>query len=166
MNTKIKTMLSAATIAVLSSSAGLAVEKSYSAPTISLEAAQKVAAEAIAMCSANGHTIAVTIVGADGRVKVQLVDDNAFLHIGETSYRKAFTAAARHIETAFIEGATQEDPPLAAIVNNLPNMISWGGGVPIIIDNHVIGGIGVAGAPGGDEDIKCVDAGLRALTVE
>ena len=42
-------------------------------------------------------------------------------------------------------------------------MVIAGGGVPIKAGNEVIGGIGVGGAPGGDKDEACANAGLAKI---
>jgi uncharacterized protein GlcG (DUF336 family) len=38
-----------------------------------------------------------------------------------------------------------------------------GGGQPIRVGNEVIGAIAVAGAPGGDLDEQCADAGISKI---
>ena len=38
------------------------------------------------------------------------------------------------------------------------------GGVPIVVDGHVIGGIGV-GSGTGEQDLECAKAGIAARTV-
>jgi uncharacterized protein GlcG (DUF336 family) len=43
----------------------------------------------------------------------------------------------------------------------LPNIIAIPGGVPIKSGNDVIGGIGLSGSPGVDED--CVNVGLEKV---
>ena len=43
----------------------------------------------------------------------------------------------------------------------LPNITSLDGGVPIKLGNEVIGGVGVAGSPGKDE--QCASAGLEKV---
>jgi uncharacterized protein GlcG (DUF336 family) len=43
----------------------------------------------------------------------------------------------------------------------LPNITSLDGGVPIRLGNDVIGGAGVAGSPGKDE--QCANAGLEKV---
>jgi len=42
-------------------------------------------------------------------------------------------------------------------------MVSDAGGVPIKLGNEIIGGIGAAGAPGGDKDEACAKAGLAKI---
>ena len=51
-------------------------------------------------------------------------------------------------------------PPLLA---KLPNLLLFGGGVVIKINDEMIGAIGAAGAPGGDLDENCARAGLEKI---
>ena len=48
-------------------------------------------------------------------------------------------------------------PPL------LPGTINAQGGVPIKVGDQLIGAIAVSGAPGGDKDEVCVQAGLDKI---
>ena len=41
--------------------------------------------------------------------------------------------------------------------------IALGGGVPIKAGNEVIGAVGVSGAPGGEKDEACANAGIQKL---
>jgi uncharacterized protein GlcG (DUF336 family) len=43
----------------------------------------------------------------------------------------------------------------------LPHVIAINGGVPIKVGNDVIGGVGLSGSPGKDEE--CVNAGLEKV---
>jgi uncharacterized protein GlcG (DUF336 family) len=42
-------------------------------------------------------------------------------------------------------------------------LVAIGGGVPIKAGNEVIGGVGVSGAPGGEKDEACANAGLAKV---
>ena len=37
------------------------------------------------------------------------------------------------------------------------------GGLPIKVGNETIGGVGVAGAPGGNGDVACAEAAIEAV---
>ena len=37
------------------------------------------------------------------------------------------------------------------------------GGLPIKVGNDTIGGVGVAGAPGGNGDVACAEAAIKAI---
>ena len=43
-------------------------------------------------------------------------------------------------------------------------MVTALGGVPIKVGNETIGAIGVSGAPGGDKDEACANAGLAKIS--
>jgi uncharacterized protein GlcG (DUF336 family) len=43
-------------------------------------------------------------------------------------------------------------------------MVTARGGVPIKVGNQTTGAIGVSGAPGGDKDEACADAGLAKIS--
>jgi uncharacterized protein GlcG (DUF336 family) len=43
------------------------------------------------------------------------------------------------------------------------NVVAVGGGVPIKVGNEVIGAVGVSGAPGGEKDEACANAGIAKV---
>jgi uncharacterized protein GlcG (DUF336 family) len=49
------------------------------------------------------------------------------------------------------------------LLAKLPNLLLFGGGVVIKINDEMIGAIGAAGAPGGDLDENCARAGLEKI---
>jgi uncharacterized protein GlcG (DUF336 family) len=53
--------------------------------------------------------------------------------------------------------------PANAYLRQIPNVVAVGGGVPIKAGNEVIGGVGVSGAPGGEKDEVCANAGLAKV---
>jgi uncharacterized protein GlcG (DUF336 family) len=44
------------------------------------------------------------------------------------------------------------------------NILILGGGLPIKAGDEVIGGIGVGGAPGGEKDEACAQAGIEKIS--
>ena len=57
---------------------------------------------------------------------------------------------------------TPKDPAFA-FLRQIPNVVGVGGGVPIRAGNEVIGAVGVSGAPGGEKDEACANAGLAKV---
>jgi uncharacterized protein GlcG (DUF336 family) len=51
--------------------------------------------------------------------------------------------------------------PVRREQTTLPNVIAINGGVPIKVGNDTIGGVGLSGSPGKDEE--CVNAGLAKV---
>ena len=126
---------------------------------LAVEAAQA----AIAACKTQGYAISVAVVDRTGDLKLLFVGDGAGALTPSLSRRKAYTAAMRRTSTAeltkqvAVPGAfnpTLYDRQLVAVV----------GGLPIKIGDETIGAIGVSGAPGGDKDEACANAGFAKIS--
>ena len=126
--------------------------------TLAVEAAEA----AIASCKGRGYTISVAIVDRAGDLKLLLVGDGASALSRDLSRRKAYTSALRRTTTADL--AKQVGTP-GAFNPTLydTQMVTALGGVPIKAGNETVGGIGVSGAPGGDKDEACANAGLAKI---
>lgn len=134
---------------------------------IPLDWALNVATVALETCSDMGFAATVTVVDQRAQPRVQLMLEDAFPHTYETSVRKARTAASRREETVLIEKENAHEPNLGAVFNEI-GLITLSGGVPILYDGKVIGGVGVAGAPGEnadgiEHDDICAKAGIAAI---
>ena len=137
--------------------------------SIPLDWALTLAKTASEACLARGFATTVTVVDQRGQPRVQLTREGAFPHSVETSRRKAVTAASRRLPTAEIAETNQHEPSLGAVFHAI-GMTTLSGGLPILHEGDVIGGIGIAGAPGEDEsgrdyDDLCAEAGLAAIAV-
>jgi uncharacterized protein GlcG (DUF336 family) len=55
------------------------------------------------------------------------------------------------------------EDPANAFIRQIPNVVGVGGGVPIKAGNETIGGVGVSGAPGGEKDEVCANAGIAKV---
>jgi uncharacterized protein GlcG (DUF336 family) len=53
--------------------------------------------------------------------------------------------------------------PAASGLQFVPGVLMVQGGVPIKVGEEVIGAIGVGGAPGGDKDEACAQAGIDKI---
>jgi uncharacterized protein GlcG (DUF336 family) len=56
-----------------------------------------------------------------------------------------------------------KDPSLAGLAQIDERIVLLGGGLPIRVEDEVVGGIGVGGAPSGLIDEACAQAGLDSL---
>ena len=126
---------------------------------LAVEAAQA----AVASCKQQGYIISVSIVDRVGNPKLLLVGDGASALTRRLSWRKAYTAAVRRISTG--ELAKQVAAP-GAFNPTLydTQLVTAAGGLPIKAGDETIGAIGVGGAPGGDKDEACADAGLAKIS--
>ena len=57
----------------------------------------------------------------------------------------------------------QTEDPAFGFLRQIPNVVGIDGGVPIRAGDEVIGGVGVSGAPGGEKDEACANAGLAKV---
>jgi uncharacterized protein GlcG (DUF336 family) len=126
---------------------------------LAIEAAQA----AMAACKAQGYAISVAVVDRTGNLKLLLVGDGAGALTPSLSRRKAYTAATRRVSTA--ELAKQVAAPGAFNPTLYDRqLVALGGGAPIKAGDEMIGAIGVGGAPGGDKDEACANAGIAKIT--
>jgi uncharacterized protein GlcG (DUF336 family) len=100
----------------------------------------------------------ISIVDAGGHLLAFLRMDGAFVLSMETSLRKAMTAASYSEPT----GNLREGVDLKLAIATEGKRINLPGGLPIIVDGHVIGGIGV-GSGTGEQDKQVAAAALRTL---
>ena len=136
-----------------------AMSASASAQTIEPSAlhladASRIANEAVRL-AANGPPIAVVVVNAEGNVVAALrMDGTSFINL-EAAEQKARTATALASPTKQAEqGLAHGDLSLLAIKGMLP----MAGGIPILLNDHVVGGVGVSGREPVDDDALAVRA--------
>jgi len=130
---------------------------SYGAP-ISLAAAEALIDRALTAARAGGHRMAVAIVEPSGElVAFARMDDTQYGSI-YVAQRKAYTAARYRLATA-----TMEERTLAGRTVTLANddSLPIAGGIPIVVDGHIVGAIGVSGASAA-EDAAVATAALAA----
>ena len=72
---------------------------------------------------------------------------------------KARAAAGFQSPTAALNEAAKTNPGLIS----LPDFVILPGGEPIMVGKTLVGGVGVSGAPSGDIDDMCAQAGLAAI---
>ena len=127
---------------------------------LSLSVAQAMANGALEACKARGFNVSVVVVDRGGDTLVALKGDEAGPHTMENARRKAYTARTFRMTTeAFLQ--EMKTRPVRREQTTLPNVIAINGGVPIKAGSDTIGGIGLSGSPGVDEE--CVNAGLEKV---
>jgi uncharacterized protein GlcG (DUF336 family) len=122
---------------------------------VAVEAAQA----AIAACKAQGYSVTAAVDDRNGMLKVLIVRDGPPGVATEVARRKAYTSARLGVSTG--DFTKRVSNPNAFNPANFDRRLSTGeGGLPIKVGNETVGGIAVAGAPGGDKDEACARAGL------
>lgn len=125
------------------------------------EGALKVLNGALAKATELGVPQNITIVDEGGNLLAYVRMDGAKLLSRETSLSKAITAASHRQPSSRLNPKDEVKLSLAA-GQRLTNLE---GGLPIIIDGHLIGAIGV-GSGTGAQDVEVGRAGLAAIGAE
>jgi uncharacterized protein GlcG (DUF336 family) len=112
-------------------------------------------------CTKDGYKVSVTIVDKAGNVAASVRGDGTNPHTMEFSRLKAYTSRTRGQTSLEFMKLTSD--PASAYLRQIPNTVAVGGGVPIKVGNETIGGVGVSGAPGGEKDEVCANAGLAKV---
>lgn len=124
---------------------------------LSMNTALKIAQGAIAECTKKGIQIGVTVVDREGIVQVTLRDTIAAQITVPISGQKAYTAANFNSATSAM--ADRANTP----VGRAPGILMSAGGVPIQVGGALVGAVGVSGAPAGETDEECAQAGINAV---
>lgn len=111
---------------------------------LSGETARTLIAHGLSEAGRNGHTVAIAVVDAAGHLLAFQRHVDTMFSANETAVAKARTAAGFRRATAEMQNRL-EAGRIAYL--SLPGCLPLAGGIPIVIDGHVRGGLGVSGAP-------------------
>jgi uncharacterized protein GlcG (DUF336 family) len=128
---------------------------------VSMAMAMAVMQGALDQCTMDGYKVSVVIVDKGGNVAGSIRGDGTGPHTMEFARMKAYTARTRN-QTSLQTMKLLEDPA-NAFIRQIPNVVGVGGGVPIRAGSEVIGAVGVSGAPGGEKDEVCANAGIAKV---
>ena len=149
-----------ASLSVLATSPALAqapqVEKN-----VSMAMALAIIQGTIEQCTKDGYKVSVVIVDKAGNVAASVRGDGTNPHTMEFGRLKAYTSRTRGQTSLEFMKLTSD--PNNAYLKQIPNTVAVGGGVPIKAGNEVIGAVGVSGAPGGEKDEVCANAGIAKV---
>ncbi|MFO0632945.1 MAG: heme-binding protein [Nannocystaceae bacterium] len=128
--------------------------------TLSLAAAQTAIDAVLAEAKRLGTTGVVALVDAGGNTIALARIDGTFAAGARISTGKARTAVQFNKPTRFFEELIKKGrTPMVALEDFTPLQ----GGLPIVVDGEVVGGIGVSGAASAQQDEDLAAAGVRAL---
>ena len=128
---------------------------------VSMALAMAVMQGALDQCTKDGYKVSIVIVDKGGNVAGSIRGDGTGPHTMEFARMKAYTARTRG-QTSLATMKQMEDPA-NAFLKQIPNVVGVGGGVPIRAGSEVIGAVGVSGAPGGEKDEVCANAGIAKV---
>lgn len=130
--------------------------------TVASASAARLVEIAVAEAARNGWAVAAAVVDRAGAPLALIRMDDATPLIAEFALDKAYTAATLRRSTESYYERLAGSPSLALGFGNRPRLMVWGGGLPIVRDGQVLGGIGVSGALS-SEDVACARVALEAL---
>jgi len=129
---------------------------------LTAEAAHAAAAAAVAEGARLGQSVVAAVADASGDLIALLRADGAFKASIGIARDKAYTAAVFGASTDALSQGLESNPVLHHGIAMQPGVILFGGGVPVVAEGAVIGGVGVSGGSE-DDDRRCAGAGLAAL---
>ena len=122
------------------------------------EGAMNILGAAMAKAAEMGVPQCISVVDAGGHLLAFSRMDGAFVLSIDSSLMKAMTAASYGEPTGHIP----EGVDLKLAIATQGKRVNLPGGLPIIVDGHLVGGIGV-GSGAGHEDLEVANAGLAAI---
>lgn len=131
-------------------------------PMLTADAALEMVQAASKEAKKSQLAVSITVVDRSGQTLAVLRDHRAGVHTLRASYKKAYTANSQKRETAEIAKGIKDGSIPEDIRYLDEHMLMMDGGVPIVVNGIVVGGIGVGGAHG-SEDVRIAKAGLAAL---
>src|SRR6185503_18477400 len=109
---------------------------------VDLALARKAADAGAAKAKETGFPSAIAIVGPAGELIFLEKMDNANNSVSELAIKKATSAANFRRPTKIFEDGLASRPVIGQL-----GVTAVGGGIPIVIQGHVVGAIGASGAP-------------------
>jgi uncharacterized protein GlcG (DUF336 family) len=123
---------------------------------IVIEAAEKRAQEV-------GQPVNVAVVDGGGNLVAHVRQDGAWIGSVDISISKAWTSRAFDIQTKDLGDNSQPTQQFFGIhTTNGGKVAIFAGGIPLVRDGVVIGGVGVSGGSG-EQDQTIAEAGAAAL---
>ena len=151
----------AASVLAIASIATASGQAPLTEKNVSMKMSQAIIDGTIEQCAKDGYKVSVVVVDYAGLVHASLRGDGTNPHTMEFARKKAYTARTRG-QTS-LEFMKLTDNPASAYLRQIPDVVAVGGGVPIKIGNVTIGAVGVSGAPGGEKDEVCANAGIARV---
>jgi uncharacterized protein GlcG (DUF336 family) len=129
--------------------------------TVSTAEARQIIDAAVAAAEALGVPVTVAVVDESGVLKQFGRMDGAALVSVQTAMNKAYAAAAIGMPTDDFYAAIESDAAAVASFANRPGLALIAGGLPLLVEGQVAGGVGVAGAMTGEEDRRIAETALK-----
>ena len=125
--------------------------------------AQRAINTMLAEIERRGKAAVLVVADAHGELIALLRMDSAPFSSIAIATGKAFTAARERVPSRQI-GQRSRDPVEGFPMTNFgdPRFVTWGGGLPILVEGQVVGAVAVSGLPEA-EDEEIAELGRRAI---
>ena len=133
--------------------------------TIGYEAAKALVDAALAHAATKGWRVAAVIVDPAGHPVALGRMDGVPAPVVDYATDKAYTAGTLGKSSRAFGERMNSAPGLTLGAANRPRTCAWDGGLAILEDGTLIGGIGVSGAAG-PEDVECAERAVESLGLE
>jgi uncharacterized protein GlcG (DUF336 family) len=131
--------------------------------TVNLADARRIIAAAEARAAEIGQPMNVAVVDGGGNLVAHVRMDGAWIGSVDISVNKAWTARAFDISTEALATNAQPGQQFYGIhASNQGRVMIFAGGIPLRRDGQVVGGVGVSGGTG-EQDQTVAEAGAGAL---
>ncbi|WP_227367837.1 GlcG/HbpS family heme-binding protein [Halomonas sp. M20] len=121
---------------------------------MSLKLANRLVDATLEACHGDDRTAVVAVLDRGGNLVALQRDDNIGPHNTLAAQRKAYTSISTKSTSRKMAEIAQNDAS-SANLTTIDELLLLGGGVPVRVENEVIGAIGVAGASGSAIDEGC-----------
>jgi uncharacterized protein GlcG (DUF336 family)/quercetin dioxygenase-like cupin family protein len=144
--------------------ADLAGAQTVERKTLTLAGAERI----IAAAKAEAHKLqspggVIAVVDDGGNLMALERIDGTFAAGANISVGKARTAVLFKKPTRFFEELINSNGKGRTVMTALENFTPLIGGIPIIVDGQIVGGVGVSGAASADQDEKLAIAGANSM---
>jgi len=131
---------------------------------VTLNDARRIIAAAEKQAEEIGQPMNIAVVDEGGNLVAHVRMDGAWIGSIDISINKAFTSRAFDIATKDLAAHSQSGGQFFGIhVSNHGRVMIFAGGVPLKRDGKVVGGIGVSGGSG-EQDQAVAEAGAAAFS--
>jgi uncharacterized protein GlcG (DUF336 family) len=148
---------------LLMSTAPVGAEVLVQAKLLSLDMARTIAGAAIEACRKDGYQVSVVVTDRSGEPLVIMRDVYSNRYFTQLAHGKTQAVLMANTTSAELR---KNRADMVNELNLLDGVMVLAGGVPVQVAGSLVGAVGVSGAPGGDLDEACAQAGVDAVQDE
>lgn len=127
---------------------------------LSMELAGEVARAAVQDCRARGYQVSAVVVDRNGIIQVVMRDVLASRFTLQIAEEKANAVVLSGVSSSEFR---RNRADIREEMNHVDGILMLEGGVPIQAAGRLLGAVGVSGAPGGELDHLCAEAGVAEV---